>query len=306
MFDIRDLEAFLTILDTGSISKAAEEHGLTQSALSQKLKKLETSFGTQLFQRTTRNLVPLAGARTLEPLARDLVKRFEALPEALARTQADLSGKITVGCVAGWFGSLLPELSHKLFKETPNIRLELHVDDTTRLLELLSLGRIDFAILAEPFELSTTLFAEQLLTEDLVIFGKKLPRLKDSNSLDKQALLRCPWVTLSKPDPLVEKFWSQEFSGELFPWQLVRIPVVTDHIGALPRIVAGIEGAVGVLPKQIVQKAAAKGYVELSQTMEHRNSVYLVRREESCMLKRHEIFCRLLKEVVGARNASAQ
>ena len=301
MFDIRDLEAFLSILNSGSISKAAEEHGLTQSALSQKLKKLETSFGTQLFQRTTRNLIPLEGARTLEPLVRDLLLRFDALPEALNQSHEKLTGKVRIGCVTGWFSTLLPEVAKSYFKVAPNVRLEMHVKDTPSLIDDLSWGRLDFAIVAEPFDLLPNLFSELLIDENLVIFGKKLPRLKGSQNvrLDKEALLACPWITLGRPDLLVEKFWSQEFGGESFPWQKVRVPVVTDHITALPRIVSGIEGSVGVLPKQIVKKAAAKGYVEFAETMEHRNGVHLVRREDHSSLQRHILFRKLLNESVS-------
>ena len=59
MIDVKDLEAFLAIVDGGSISHAAHELGLTQPAISLKLKKIESELGVKLFQRTPRSMVPL-------------------------------------------------------------------------------------------------------------------------------------------------------------------------------------------------------------------------------------------------------
>jgi DNA-binding transcriptional LysR family regulator len=295
--DIADLQSFLTIMETSSISRAAEEHGLTQSALSQKLKRLETHFGLQLFQRTARSLVPLAGARALEPLVRDLVSRFDALPEAISETTATLTGTVRVGCVTGWFQSLLPETMRSIFEKAPQVRLRLHVGDTDMLQNELARGKLDFAILAEPFEFSHNLFYEPIIEENLVLFGRKLPRLKNGQ-LDASTLLKSPWITLQMPDLLVEKYWFEEFGDKKFPWHKAHVPVVTDHITSIPRIVSGIPGAVAVAPKQIVEKASARGYLELAQTVEHKNSVYLVRREEILSLRRLEIFSTCLKHTV--------
>ena len=83
MIDIKDLETFIAILDSGSISRAAESIGLTQPALSLKLKKMEQELGVPLFQRTPRSVIPLESARIIEPNARDLLNRLDGLRESL-------------------------------------------------------------------------------------------------------------------------------------------------------------------------------------------------------------------------------
>jgi DNA-binding transcriptional LysR family regulator len=286
MIDIRDLEAFLAILDSGSISKAAEELGLTQPALSLKLKKMETQMGVKLFQRTPRNMVPLDAARSIEPKVREVVMKFEGLPEALVSNMRELRGQVRVGCLMGWFQTLMVPGLTSVHTEAPGIRLRLHVDDTERLVHMVNHGRLDFAVVAQPFERPEGMAVEHLFDEDLVLFGRDLPR-HENDVQRRKALLDRPWVTMAIPDPLVEKYWREQFGGRAFPWERVVIPATTDHITSLPRVVTALGNAVAVAPRQIVLKPFEKGHVQIAEAVAHRNGVFLAWREDSMGLQRH-------------------
>ncbi|MEW1962646.1 LysR family transcriptional regulator [Microbacterium sp. NPDC077644] len=75
MFRLRDLDSFLAIADTGSVSAASAELYLTQPTLSRRLVALEREVGAPLFRRTTQGMTLTTAGRRLEPLARDLVTR---------------------------------------------------------------------------------------------------------------------------------------------------------------------------------------------------------------------------------------
>ena len=92
---------------------------------------------------------------------------------------------------------------------------------------------------------------------------------------------------MSIPDPLVEKYWREQFGGKPFPWDTVSIPATTDHITSLPRVVTSLPGAVAVAPRQIVLKPFEKGHVQIAEAVPHRNGVFLVWREDSTGLQRH-------------------
>jgi DNA-binding transcriptional LysR family regulator len=285
--DIRDLEAFLSILDSGSISRAAEELGLTQPALSLKLKKIETEFSVSLFQRTPRHMIPTDSAKALEPKVRELLTRFDGLKEAISESMADLKGVVRVGCLMGWFQSLLVPCLPIVREVAPQVRLRLHVDDTEKLLYRLVHGQLDFAIVAQPFENLEGLSMEHLFDEDLVLFSRTLPS-GNSEKDRRQSLIERPWITLGIPDPLVEKYWREQFGGRSFPWERVVVPVTTDHITSLPRLVGAVPDAVSVAPRQIVWKAAERGYLQIADSVAHRNGVFLLWRENALALKRNQ------------------
>ena len=68
--DLADLSAFLAVADAGSFTLAASRFGMSQSALSQIVRRLESRLGVQLLSRTTRSLAPTeAGEKLLQTLA---------------------------------------------------------------------------------------------------------------------------------------------------------------------------------------------------------------------------------------------
>jgi|GEM_PF-640647 len=291
MIDIRDLEAFVAILDSGSISKAAESLALTQPALSLKLKKMEAELGVKLFQRTPRSMVPLDAARALEAKVRSIITQFDGLSDALASSMSELKGSVRIGCLMGWFQTLLTPSVERIYAQAPGMRLKLHVDDTEKLIYAVSHGRLDFAVVAQPFENVDGLHTEHLFDEDLVLFGRNVPRLgaKGDEAARRRDLLARPWVTMANPDPIVEKYWREQFNGRTFPWDKVAVPVTTDHIASLPRLVSAIPQALCVAPRQIVLKASERGYLEIADSVPHRNSVSLVWRGESLSVQRYAL-----------------
>ena len=67
--DIRYLVAFQTILETGSFSKAANQLGYTQAAITFQIQQLEQELGIKLFERIGRNLQLTESGRQILPLA---------------------------------------------------------------------------------------------------------------------------------------------------------------------------------------------------------------------------------------------
>jgi DNA-binding transcriptional LysR family regulator len=83
--ELGDLTAFVTIADERSFTRAARKMGVSQSALSHTVRRLQTRLGVRLLIRTTRNVAPTeAGERlieTLRPALDDIEARLEAIGE---------------------------------------------------------------------------------------------------------------------------------------------------------------------------------------------------------------------------------
>ncbi len=288
MIDIKDLEAFLAILDTGSISKAADEIGLTQPALSLKLKKMEQELGVTLFQRTPRSVVPLDAARLIAPRARDIVSKLDGVKESLATSIMELRGQVRVGCLTGWFESILVPCVAPVSLAAPGVRLRLHVNQTAELIHAVAHGKLDMAIVAQPFEKTDDIEIEKLLDEELVLVGQNLLK-NGTKEQRKRDLLSRPWVTMTVPDPLVDKWWRGQFDGMNFPWEEVTVPATTDHITSIPNAMRALPNSVTVVPRQIVsQKENCQG-LEIVDAVPGHNELFLIWRSNGMELKRYQI-----------------
>ncbi|NBW81329.1 LysR family transcriptional regulator [bacterium] len=305
MIDVKDLEAFLAIVDGGSISHAANGLGLTQPAISLKLKKIESELGVKLFQRTPRSMVPLPTAEVIVPQVREILNRFDGIKESLTEEIKALDGTVRIGCLMGWFDSLFLPAFAGVNQKTPNLQLKLHVDQTANLLHMVTHGQLDLAVVAQPFEHNEGVYAEKLLDEELVLFGKALPK-SGSKMERKQALLSRPWVTMNIPDSIVDIFWNELFDGEDFPWTKVQVAACLDHIIAIPKVVMSIENALCVIPKQIVNHIQIPNGFAVESASMQKNGLYLIARSGCLELKRFSIVADELRKCSRALTQPGQ
>ena len=148
---LRQLQFFVALERRRSFSKAAEDCLVSQSTLSSAIKELEALLGCQLVDRSTR-------AFALTPAGEDVAARaipILAMAEDLARNAASrrpLEGPFNLGVIPTIAPFLLPKVAPRLRKEFPKLQLYLREDLTENLVERLSAGLIDAAVLAFPYE----------------------------------------------------------------------------------------------------------------------------------------------------------
>lgn len=126
--EMADLTAFVVVAEERSFTKAASRLGLSQSALSQIVRRLEERLGVRLLARTTRSVAPTeAGeriAKTLTPMLRELDQSVADLSEFRDKP----AGTIRITTVEHAAKTiLLPKLS-KVLKENEDIAVEIIVD----------------------------------------------------------------------------------------------------------------------------------------------------------------------------------
>lgn len=148
---LRQLQFFTALARRKSFSRAAEDCLVSQSTLSSAIKELEAALACQLVDRTTK-------AFALTPAGEDIVARSErilALAEDLARSAASrqpLDGPFHLGVIPTIAPFLLPGASSLLKARYPKLELYLREDLTANLLDRLSAGLIDAALIALPYE----------------------------------------------------------------------------------------------------------------------------------------------------------
>jgi len=147
---IEDLEAFLEVNGQGSLHRAAAALGLTQSALSKTLARLESEAGVPLFERTPRGLVPTGGGRTLLEHARRITLAMADMRGEMAEQRAARTGAVRIGALPYLVPSLLSPLLAQFFVARPLAVFSIETHLSARLMALMQGGEVDLILAAMP------------------------------------------------------------------------------------------------------------------------------------------------------------
>jgi DNA-binding transcriptional LysR family regulator len=126
---LSDLAVFAAIASDRSFTRAARRLGVTQSALSQTIKRLEGRLGFRLLSRTTRSVAPTAdGERLLATLAPALAGLDEEI-EALSQTRGEAIGTVRITTGKHAADTVLWPMLPSFMRRHPGIEIEVCVDD---------------------------------------------------------------------------------------------------------------------------------------------------------------------------------
>jgi DNA-binding transcriptional LysR family regulator len=151
------LEAFLQIAQLGSFTKAADRLGLTQSALSHRIRNLEEDLEATVFLRVgTKIKLTEAGTRLLQycQVVQQAEEEFVAEIKPKRRASAGLAGRLRVGGVSSIMRSLALPVLGELIRKNPEVRLDFLVKEAGELPALLGNAQVDFVLSTAPFQAS--------------------------------------------------------------------------------------------------------------------------------------------------------
>ena len=179
---IKQLRYLIALEKHSHFGKAAESCFVSQSAFSVAIRELESTLGTQLFDRTNKNVSITALGQEIVVQARLVVRDLEALMDMAWVSCEPLSGKLRLGLIPTISPFLLPKILPQLRSQFPQLQLFLQEDTTQRIYEKLMSGELDLILIAFPYELRNiekmTLFNDQFL----------LAYKKDSTFIDAQKI----------------------------------------------------------------------------------------------------------------------
>jgi DNA-binding transcriptional LysR family regulator len=141
--DRSEMEAFVRATDLGSFSAAARELGISPSALSKLVSRLETSLGVHLLSRTTRGLRPTAEGELFLNRCRRILAEIEDAESELTSSMQSPRGRLRLHAGIGFGTHLLVPMLPRFLHAYPSIDVELVLQD--RALEL-ARHRIDISI----------------------------------------------------------------------------------------------------------------------------------------------------------------
>jgi DNA-binding transcriptional LysR family regulator len=164
--DLNLLHVFDSIMLEGSVTRAAQRIGLTQSATSNALARLRVLFGDALFVKTPAGMVPTPRAKSLaEPIRPALHQIAAAVRPPAPFDPAGSEHTFILGMSDYVEFTLLPSLVHGCAEDAPGVPLKVRAVNRDTGLELLDASAVDLAIGYFPkikrWHASDTLFSER-------------------------------------------------------------------------------------------------------------------------------------------------
>jgi DNA-binding transcriptional LysR family regulator len=123
-----DLTAFLAVAEERSFTQAAAKLGVSQSALSHTVRRLEARIGVRLLNRTTRSVAPTEGGERLLRTLRPAFERIDEELEALSALRDKPAGTIRITTAEHAVNTILWPVLTTLLPQYPDINVELSID----------------------------------------------------------------------------------------------------------------------------------------------------------------------------------
>jgi DNA-binding transcriptional LysR family regulator len=155
--------------ESGTLTAAARRLGLTQSAVSHSLRRLEEDAGMQLVERNERGAALTAAGECLARHAGAILQRMAMAHGDLEQLRHWGSDRLRVGASSTACQYLLPQVLAGFRRQRPRCRVEVTTGDTSQRLEDLRSGRIDLAIVAHSGMDDSSLTFVQLFEEALCL-----------------------------------------------------------------------------------------------------------------------------------------
>lgn len=191
--NLKQLEVFIKVAESGSFSKGAEATFITQSTVSQHISALENEFGLKLLDRTGKGALPTEAGKLLLDRARRLVEYAREIPVAIDRfkgvEEADLN--IAGSSIPGEY--MIPAALPLLINRFPGLTIFLLQGDSREVLQKVLAEEVEFGVVGGRFAEDSLEFTP-FTRDELVLIAPAGHRWAGGAEISKEELQGEPFV----------------------------------------------------------------------------------------------------------------
>ncbi len=244
MINIELYKVFYSVAKCGSLTKAAQELFISQPAVSQAIKQLESQLGSTLFTRTHKGMVLSASGELIFSQVEEALRLLSDAGEKLTELNTVASGTVRIGATDSIFSYVLADKLAKFREAYPSVRLELISSTSPYTINQLKENKCDIAFVNLPISDGELRFTPtDIRISDIFIAGNKYANLREK-ALPLGDLQNYPLILLE--EITVARRALQEYTAtlgitfnpdiEVANWDLMKKLVVRDMgIGCIPR-----------------------------------------------------------------------
>lgn len=247
MVNLELYKVFYSVAKHGSLTKAAEELYISQPAVSQAIKQLETQLGAPLFHRKHRGMELTAqGGELIFPSVEKALQLLEGAENTLAELNESATGTLRIGASETIFQYVLSDKIVQYNKLYPRVKIELISDVSPRIIEALRTDRCDVGFLNLPIAQSDDIVIKGPISylHDVFVAGTQFSHLK-GKPISLQELKELPLLLMEERTVAREAFGHYTASHNVSLQPAVEV----DSWGFMKRLVAAGMG-VGCIPRE--------------------------------------------------------
>ena len=185
-------EAFVKVMETGSISLAADHLFITQPAVTKRIHSLEDYFGVKLFESAGRGVQATHAAHSLLPKVKGWLNELGDIHHTLSHEQDQVQGKLKIGTSHHLGLHHLPHHLKEYVQQFPNVKLDVHFVDSEQAHEQVLAGDLELAFLTLPPEGDDRLSYVTIWNDPLVFVAAPFHPLADKQNLQLEDLIQYP------------------------------------------------------------------------------------------------------------------
>lgn len=143
--DVESLRVFREVVASDGFTAAGDRLGMTQSAVSHKIRRLEERIGMELMRREGQSVILTADGQDLLAHAEEIVVAHDKAVDYFQRS--DLAGTVRLGCNEEVAATQLADVASRFRRTHPDVALEIRVQDSAYVADWLDAGEIDVALI---------------------------------------------------------------------------------------------------------------------------------------------------------------
>ncbi|MFN0297221.1 LysR family transcriptional regulator [Acinetobacter albensis] len=242
-------EAFIKVMETGSISMAADLLFITQPAVTKRIHSLEDYFGVKLFESAGRGVQATHAAHSLLPKVKNWLNELGDIHHTLSHQQGQVQGKLKIGTSHHIGLHHLPSHLRDYVQTFPNVTLDVHFVDSEQAHEKVLAGDLELAFLTLPPQGDDRLNYVTIWNDPLVFVAAPFHPLAQQHNLSLQDLIEYPSLL-----PATQTYTSQITLAEFEKQGLKpKISMSNNPLESI-RMLVSIGLGWSVLPKTLVNQ----------------------------------------------------
>jgi molybdate transport repressor ModE-like protein len=246
--DLFSLQLVQNIIQTGNLTEAAKLSHISLQAASERLKKLEQHFQSNLFIRRHHGLEPTSAAKTLSQHSQLLLKQAEQLESAMQKFVQQPTTQLQLYCNSSVQSEYLPALLPQFLQQHPHFQIDLHEAESADIVSAVENNKAALGIISNFFG-HQNLAAQPFAADPLVLICSRQHPLNTTQNIELAHVLSYPFVGLMVYQSLQQSIEAQA-QHLLTPIHYrLRLP----NFAAIAQVVSQNVG-VAIIPKRAAQR----------------------------------------------------
>lgn len=252
---IKQLRAFVTVVDSGNFAEACILLHLSQPALSIAIKNLEQRIGGKLLIRSTKTSELTPEGKEFYPTAKLLLSDWDKAFDDLNDLFSLKRGKLELAVMPSFGSSLLPSYLRLFREKHPNINIRVHDVIAEDTIDMVRSGRVELAVTFDPGDFDDLTFYPLFSDNFVIALHENHPLLLNENIYWKD-IAQSPFIALQKPSSIRELIDKTIITNDL----QLNVEFEANQLATIGKMISEQLG-VSIMPSLCIPQLQSQGVV---------------------------------------------